>query len=155
MIENISIILVDVQLPENIGLTARAMFNFGISNLRLVNPKVNLPSEKAEAVAVDAVDLVRNAQVYDELREALDNFTYSFAFTAIYRDMNKDFINSQEIISEIHNNYKGEKIGVVFGGEASGLTNEHLSLVSKCVTINTHSNFSCRTSITVCNQTTV
>ena len=82
MIENISIILVDVQLPENIGLTARAMFNFGISNLRLVNPKVNLPSEKAEAVAVDAVDLVRNAQVYDVLREALDDFTYSFAFTA-------------------------------------------------------------------------
>ena len=142
MIENISIILVDVQLPENIGLTARAMFNFGISNLRLVNPKVNLPSEKAEAVAVDAVDLVRNAKVYDELREALDDFTYSFAFTARYRDMNKEFINSQEIISEIHNNYKGEKIGVVFGGEASGLTNEHLSLVSKCVTINTHSNFS-------------
>ncbi|SVB30633.1 uncharacterized protein METZ01_LOCUS183487, partial [marine metagenome] len=142
MIENISIILVDVQLPENIGLTARAMFNFGISNLRLVNPKVNLPSEKAEAVAVDAVDLVRNAKVYDELREALDDFTYSFAFTARYRDMNKEFINSQEIISEIHNNYKGEKIGVIFGGEASGLTNEHLSLVSKCVTINTHSNFS-------------
>jgi len=82
MIKNISIILVDVQLPENIGLTARAMFNFGIPNLILVNPKIDLPSEKAEAVAVDALDLVKNAKVYDELREALDDFTYSFAFTA-------------------------------------------------------------------------
>ena len=142
MIENISIILVDTQLPENIGLTARVMFNFGISNLRLVNPKVNLPSEKAEAVAVDAMDLVKNAKVYSELREALEDITYSFAFTARHRDMNKEFINSQEIVSEIYNNYKEDKIGVVFGGESSGLTNEHLSLVSKCVTISTHSNFS-------------
>ena len=142
MIKNISIILVDVQLPENIGLTARAMFNFGVANLILVNPKIDLPSEKAEAVAVDAVDLVRDAKVYDELREALEDFTYSFAFTARHRDMNKEFINSQEIIFEINNNYKGEKIAIIFGGEASGLTNEHLSLASKCVTINTHSNFS-------------
>ena len=142
MIKNISIILVDVQLPENIGLAARAMFNFGISNLILVNPKIDLPSEKAEAVAVDAIDLVKNAKVYDELRDALEDFTYSFAFTARHRDMNKEFINSQEVISEIHNNYIGEKIAIVFGGEASGLTNEHLSLASKCVTINTHSNFS-------------
>ena len=71
MIKNISIILVDVQLPENIGLTARAMFNFGISNLILVNPKIDLPSEKAEAVAVDAVDLVKNAKIYDEFVLAL------------------------------------------------------------------------------------
>ena len=142
MIKNVSIILVDVQLPENIGLAARAMFNFGVSNLILVNPKIDLPSEKAEAVAVDAVDLVKNAKIYADLREALEDFTYSFAFTARHRDMNKEFINSQEIISEIHNNYKGEMIAIIFGGEASGLTNEHLSLASKCVTINTHSNFS-------------
>tara|TARA_Y100000590_G_scaffold27831_1_gene31162 strand:- start:500 stop:1234 length:735 start_codon:yes stop_codon:yes gene_type:complete len=142
MIKNVSIILVDVQLPENIGLTARAMFNFGVSNLILVNPKIDLPSEKAEAVAVDALDLVKNAKVYTELKEALKDFTYSFAFTARHRDMNKEFVNSQEVISEIHNNYIEEKIAIIFGGEASGLTNEHLSLASKCVTINTHSNFS-------------
>ena len=142
MIKNISIILVDAQLPENIGLVARAMFNFGIPNLILVNPKVSLPSEKAEAVAVDAIDLVKNAKIYGELREALEDFTYSFAFTARHRDMNKEFLNSQEVISKIHDNYMGEKIGIIFGGEASGLTNEHLSLASKCVTINTHSNFS-------------
>ena len=65
MFKNISIILVDVQLPENIGLVARSMFNFGITNLILVNPKISLPSEKAEAVAVDAVDLVKNAKIYN------------------------------------------------------------------------------------------
>tara|TARA_B100000579_G_scaffold251353_1_gene206793 strand:+ start:256 stop:990 length:735 start_codon:yes stop_codon:yes gene_type:complete len=142
MFKNISIILVDVQLPENIGLVARSMFNFGIHNLILVNPKITLPSEKAEAVAVDAVDLVKNAKIYNNLRYALEHFTHSFAFTARHRDMNKEFINSQEIISEIYDNHKENNLAIVFGGEASGLTNEHLSLVSKCVTINTHSNFS-------------
>ena len=69
MFKNISIILVDVQLPENIGLVARSMFNFGIPNLILVNPKITLPSEKAEAVAVDAVDLVKNAKICNNLRD--------------------------------------------------------------------------------------
>ena len=53
-----------------------------------------------------------------------------------------NYILYEDVLDAIHNNYNGEKIAIVFGGEASGLTNEHLSLVSKCVTINTHSNFS-------------
>ena len=48
------IILVDTQLAENIGLAARAMYNFGLVNLSLVRPKIDWPSEKAEAVSVDS-----------------------------------------------------------------------------------------------------
>jgi len=140
--KNISVILVETQLPENIGLTARVMFNFGIENLRLVNPKTEWPSEKAEAVAVDAQELVSGAEVYKDLREALEDVNYSFAYTARNRNMNKEFVSNQKVVSEIHDLYAEGKIALVFGGEASGLSNEHLSLVSKCVTIDTHTNFS-------------
>ena len=61
---NISIILVDTQLPENIGLSSRTMFNFGIEDLRLVSPKLQWPSEKAHAVAVDSSSIVDNALVF-------------------------------------------------------------------------------------------
>ena len=63
-LNNISIILVDTQLPENIGLVARSMYNFGFSDLRLVNPKLDWPSEKAHAVSVDAKLIIESAKVY-------------------------------------------------------------------------------------------
>ena len=139
---NISIILVDSQLPENIGLSSRAMFNFGIEELRLVSPKIEWPSEKAHAVAVDSKNIIDNTIVYKDLKEALHDIDYSVAFTARRRDMNKDIITNEKLIDEINSKNKKQKIGIVFGGEASGLTNEQISLVSKCVTINTDDNFS-------------
>ena len=139
---NLTIILVNTQLAENIGLASRAMFNFGISNLRLVNPKIEWPSEKANAVSVDAKTIVEKAVVYNDLRYALEDIDYSVAFTARRRDMNKSFINNDQLVKDISSKASNQKIGIVFGGESSGLTNEHISLVSKCVTINTHKNFS-------------
>jgi tRNA/rRNA methyltransferase len=56
--------------------------------------------------------------------------------------MSKQFSNNSKIISEIKEQKINDSIGVVFGGEASGLTNDHLSLITKCVTIDTHENFS-------------
>ena len=141
-LKNLSIILVDTQLPENIGLVARSMFNFGFEKLKLVNPKVDWPNEKALAVSVDASSIIENASIYSSLREALNDETYSIAFTARKRDMNKEFFNSNEVIQNVSSNLKKENIAVIFGGESSGLTNDHLSLVSKCATIDTHTNFS-------------
>ena len=71
--DKISIILVDTQLPENVGLVARSMYNFGFTNLKLVSPKLQRPSEKALAVAVDAKNIVENIKVYSSLREALSD----------------------------------------------------------------------------------
>ena len=139
---NISIILVDTQLPENVGLSSRAMFNFGIEDLKIVSPKLEWPSEKAHAVAVDSHSIIDNAKVYKDLKEALSDIDYSVAFTARRRDMNKEIVSNEKLIDEIILKPKNQKIGIVFGGEASGLTNEHISLVSKCVTINTDDNFS-------------
>ena len=139
---NLTIILVDTQLAENIGLASRAMFNFGVTKLRLVNPKIEWPSEKASAVSVDAKSVIDEAAVYNDLRYALEDIDYSVAFTARRRDMNKSFISNEGLIKDISSKGYAQKIGIVFGGESSGLSNEHISLVSKCVTIDTHDNFS-------------
>ena len=140
--DKISIILVDTQLPENVGLVARSMYNFGFTNLNLVSPKLEWPSEKALAVAVDAKNIVENIKVYSSLREALSDSNYSIGYTARLRDMSKQFGDNSKIVSEIKEQKINDSIGVVFGGEASGLTNDHLSLITKCVTIDTHENFS-------------
>ncbi len=141
-LNNISIILVDTQLPENIGLVARSMYNFGFSDLRLVNPKLDWPSEKVHAVSVDAKSIIESTKIYTTLREALSDSTLSIAYTARKRDMSKQFTDNKSIIKEIHDEHNNDKLAVVFGGEASGLTNDHLSLVTRCVTIDTHENFS-------------
>ena len=88
-----------------------------------------------------ASKLYPNAKVYKDLKEALSDIDYSVAFTARRRDMNKEIVSNEKLIDEIILKPKNQKIGIVFGGEASGLTNEHISLVSKCVTINTDDNF--------------
>ena len=102
------------------------MYNFGFTNLKLVSPKLEWPSEKAHAVAVDAKNIVENIKVYSSLREALSDTNYSIGYTARLRDMSKQFSDNSKIISEIKNQKINDSIGVVFGGEASGLTNDHL-----------------------------
>ena len=71
-----TIILVDTQLAENIGLAARAMYNFGLANLFLVRPKIEWPSEKAAAVSVDALPIINNVKSVDELQNAWSNDDY-------------------------------------------------------------------------------
>ena len=92
--------MVDTQLPENIGLVARSMYNFGFSDLRLVNPKLDWPSEKAHAVSVDAKSIIESAKVYTTLREALSDSTLSIAYTARKRDMSKQFTDNKSIIKD-------------------------------------------------------
>ena len=72
----------------------------------------------------------------------MSDSNYSIGYTARLRDMSKQFSDNSKIISEIKEQKINDSIGVVFGGEASGLTNDHLSLITKCVTIDTHENFS-------------
>lgn len=140
--DKIAIVLVDTQLPENIGLVARSMYNFGFNDLRLVNPKIEWPSEKALAVSVDAKSIIEKAKVYGTLRESLKGVNLSIGYTARQRDMSKQFSDNIAMVSEINENKYNENIAIIFGGESSGLTNDHLSLITRCATIDTHENFS-------------
>ena len=90
--------------------------------MRLVNPKLDWPSEKAHAVSVDAKSIIESTKIYTTLREALSDSTLSIAYTARKRDMSKQFTDNKSIIKEIHDERSNDKLAVVFGGEASGLT---------------------------------
>ena len=84
--EGPAIILVHPQLGENIGMVARAMANFGLAELRLVNPRDGWPNEKARAAASKADHVIDRVAVFATLREAIADLNYVAATTARERD---------------------------------------------------------------------
>ena len=78
---NPTIILVRPQLPENIGMTARAMDNFGLSRLYLVNPRDEWPNKKAEKSAKHAEGIIKSVQIFSNLEEATSQFNLVIATT--------------------------------------------------------------------------
>lgn len=132
--KNPVIILVAPQMGENIGAAARAMKNFGISNLRIVRPRDGWPNLKAENMAVGAVEIINQAQIYDNLASAVADIEYLYATTATPRCINKNYVLSQELKA----NYPvGRKTGIMFGRENCGLTNQEIGLANKIISINT------------------
>src|SRR5579884_4044218 len=84
-----SIILSEPQLGENIGACARAMANFGLSDLRLVKPRDGWPNPKADAMAALALPVIAAARVYDSVEAAIAQLRVVFATTARDRSMAK------------------------------------------------------------------
>lgn len=129
------IILVNPQLPENIGMVARAMANFGLFELRLVNPREIFPSEKAYSAASKADHIIDNTKVFDDLRDAIEDLTYVFATTARERDCFKPVrsaVEAAEVLRE--KDHQGQRTGILFGRERWGLKNEEISLADEIVT---------------------
>lgn len=137
----ISIILVEPQMGENIGAAARAMKNFGISDLRIINPRDGWPNPQAIAMSVGAVDIINSAVIYDNLRDAIADLHKIYATSCQTRDMNKSVLNSSELQQHIldlfGNSTTSTKIGFVFGRESSGLGNEEIMLADEIVSIPT------------------
>ena len=138
------IILVEPQLPENIGFSARAMFNFGITKLRLVNPQESWPNEKAISTSAGALESKKfHVTVHDDLEQAIDDVTYLFATTARKRDINKTSVSPIVAGKQIYNFGEKKKLcGVLFGGEQSGLKNNQLVKADKLINIKSNSEFS-------------
>ena len=133
------IILLEPQLEENIGAVARAMLNFNLHNLRIIkkNWKPNKISLKNSA---KADEILKNAQVFKNLEEAINDLQFIFATSNRKRDLNTDVVNLKQG-TKIINNYKNSKVGVLFGPERSGLTNEHIALCDKIIEIPLNENF--------------
>ena len=79
---SISIILVAPQMGENIGAVARAMKNFDIYDLRIVDPRDGWPNEKAVSMSVGAADLIANARIFGSVIDAISDLSYVYAATA-------------------------------------------------------------------------
>ena len=140
---NISIILVEPQLGENIGTTARAMLNFGFENLILVKPRDDWPNEYALKAAAGAIKVIEKTRVFKNLEDALSEFNFAFSTTIRPRDMVKP-VNGLEKMAE--KSYKKleikQKIAFIFGKEKSGLTNHQISLTDEIIEIPTNKDFS-------------
>lgn len=133
------IILVAPQLGENIGASARAMKNFGLTKLRIVSPRDGWPNPKADSMSVGAIDIIQNAQIYDTLLEAIADIECLYATTAQPRDMNKNYLLTQDLGRKYPQN---QKVAIMFGRENCGLTNEEIAHANMILSIKTKPDFS-------------
>ena len=141
MIPKPIIILVSPQMGENIGASARAMLNFGLTELRIVNPRDGWPNQRAIDMSADALDKMPPAAVFDTLAEAIADLQVTYATTARPRDMVKSVLTPSAAAEDIHTR-ADQKIGLVFGGERAGLTNDEIALCSHIIQIPTNPDFS-------------
>jgi len=138
-LKNTYFILCRPQLGENIGSTARALKNFSIPNLRIVNPRCDWPNQKAIATSVGAKNILKSAKIYKSIEESVGDLDILFATTSRFRKINKRIISIKDFVKKIK---KNKKIGIIFGPEATGLSNDELNCADYLVTIPTNKNFS-------------
>jgi len=134
------IILVRPQMGENIGAVARAMGNFGLSELRIVAPRDGWPNAAAEAMAVGSKKIVDDAKIYADVEAAMEGIGRAYATTARPREVEKRVLLPQEAVREM--NAATGRVAMVFGPERTGLINEDLSWCDTIVTIPTAENAS-------------
>lgn len=126
------IVLVAPQMGENIGAAARAMGNFGLSDLRIVSPRDGWPNKKAADLASHALPIIESAKLFDSLAEAIADCEMVYATTARMRELNKPVITARQYPA-----FTG-KTAFLFGRENNGLSNEEIALAQGVLTIPTH-----------------
>ncbi len=141
--ESIDIVLVETSHPGNVGASARAMKNMGLSNLVLVNPK-DYPNVEATQRASGADDVLQRAKVRDTLREAVCDATLVVGASARFRRLAWPQWDAREAGVNIikHCQQHQGRVALVFGRENNGLSNEEMELCHYLVQIPTHVNYS-------------
>ncbi|MGH6928913.1 MAG: RNA methyltransferase [Dongiaceae bacterium] len=131
-----AIILVEPQLGENIGTAARAMLNCGLGELRLVRPRDGWPNPKAVAAASGADEVVRDARLFDSTAAAVADLNRVYGTTARDRGMIKPVVTPRQAAVEMRAaERRGEKVGVLFGPERTGLVNDDIPLADTIVQV--------------------
>ena len=127
------IVLVRPQLGQNIGKTARAMLNFGLTELRLVAPRDGWPNPDAGPAASGADQVLEQAQVYQTTAEAIADCSLVYASTVRRRDLVIPAAGPEQMAREIHSSTG--RAAILFGPERSGLETEDVALATKIVTV--------------------
>ena len=138
-LNNIYFILVRPQMGENIGSVARAIKNFNIKHLRIVNPRCNWPNHKAITTSVGAKDVLNKTKIYDSVEKSIGDLDLIFASSSRIRKINKKTISVSNLKTKIR---KGRKLGILFGPEASGLSNDEINCADYLVKIPSNKKFS-------------
>ena len=137
MFKNIQFILHKPQLSENIGACARAMKNFNFSNLTVINPKPIYPNDKIIATSVGAKDIIKKSKSYHSLEPVVKNIDCLISTTARFRNKNIKHIQ----LNELKKIDFTQKVGFLFGSEASGLSNSEISYSNYVLRIPTNTKF--------------
>lgn len=139
-----AIILVGAQLGENIGTVARAMLNFGLTDLRLVSPRAGWQMERAVKAAAGAEGLINNHRMFESVADATADLGFVVATTARQRDMVKPVLTPAKLAVEMRarQNDTHPQSGILFGCERTGLDNEDISLADAICSVPLNPDFS-------------
>src|ERR1700676_3137116 len=121
------VILVEPQLGENIGMAARAMGNFALTRLRIVNPRDGWPNISAQRAASGADHILDHVELFDTVEQAVADCTLLFATTARAHDQAKPVVAPEVAAHQI-------AAGILFGRERYGLQNEEVALANRIIT---------------------
>ena len=137
------IILTRPQMGENIGAAARAMLNFGLTEMRIVDPRDGWPNPRAVAMASGAAGQVLDrARVYPTLAEAMECITYAFATTARGRELTKPVFTPATASAQARNEIgQGGRVAFIFGPERAGLENDDIARANAILTVPVNPDF--------------
>jgi len=133
--ENISIILIEPQIPENIGAVVRAMNNMGIQRLILFKPKRYDIECIARVATVHSTNIIENIEIYNDLGEALGTFQYVVGTTARLGAMRPALVTPKSLAGNLVSITQKNRVAILFGPEDRGLSNDHLRFCHTIVTI--------------------
>src|SRR3954447_10894363 len=129
------VILVEPQLGENIGMAARAMGNFALTRLRIVNPRDGWPNISAQRAAAGADHILDRVELFDRVEQAVADCTLLFATTARAHDQAKPVVAPEVAAGEMAGQIAtGGTVGILFGRERYGLQNEEVALADRIIT---------------------
>jgi len=133
-----AVILSRPQMGENIGSAARAMKNFGLSDLRLIAPQCEWPNDRAMILASGAGDIISAARVFSTAAEAMADIRMLLATTARGRDVLREILTPEAAARRLRAaESEGLKTAILFGSERAGLDNDEMSLAEAAITIPT------------------
>ena len=135
--ENICVVLVEPQGERNIGSVCRAMLNFGLNDLRLVNPQTDHLVHEARQMAVKATTVLEAAKIYSGLAEALADCTLSLGTTRRFGRYREDMLHPDEAARLLLPVTDVDRVALVFGREDKGLHTAELDLCQRFITIPT------------------
>ena len=127
------IVLVRPQLGQNIGKAARAMLNFGLTEMRLVNPRDGWPNPDAGPAASGADIVLEQAEVFDTVQAAIADCSTVYATTVRRRDLVMPVLTPESMADRIA--ATAERTAILFGAERSGLETEEVALANAIVTV--------------------
>jgi tRNA/rRNA methyltransferase len=136
-LDKLTVVLVEPRGERNIGSVARAMANFGMTNLRLVAPQVDHLHDEARKMAVKASVLLERATLYPDLQAALSDCHYAYATTRRFGKYRVDFLHPDDAAAQLLPLLDRGRVAMVFGREDKGLKTEELDLCQRLITIPT------------------